>query len=118
MKNKKSGYATIIKPNLESQKRHRKKIRYIIGKLSSATQKQMINALNPQVLGWANYYKAQVARKAFERMDDYMHWSLWKWAKWRHPNKGAKWIKRKYFRSYKDSSWRFMTHQNDLFKSP
>lgn len=74
----------------------------------------MINALNPQVLGWANYYKAQVARKAFERMDDYMHWSLWKWAKWRHLNKGAKWIKRKYLLYYNGNLWRFMTQQNDL----
>lgn len=114
VKNKKSGYVTIIKPNFESQKRHRKKIRHIIDKLSSATQKQIIEALNPEVRGWANYYKAQVARKAFEKMDDYMWWRLWKWARLKHPNKGAKWIKRKYFRYYEGNSWRFMTHQNDL----
>lgn len=38
-----------------------------------------------------------------------MHTQLWRWAKYRHPNKGGCWIKRKYFKRYGNENWRFMT---------
>ncbi|GFR07232.1 uncharacterized protein TNCT_55431 [Trichonephila clavata] len=38
-----------------------------------------------------------------------MFTKLWKWAVFRHPNKGKFWIKEKYFRKYKNDNWRFMS---------
>lgn len=35
---------------------------------------------------------------------------LWRWAVFRHPNKGKFWIKSKYFKKYKNDNWRFMTN--------
>ena len=43
-----------------------------------------------------------------------MFHKLWKWARWRHPTKGERWIKRKYFRSYKNSKWRFRTEKGQI----
>ncbi|GHT96088.1 hypothetical protein FACS1894122_14140 [Alphaproteobacteria bacterium] len=106
----KRGYITLIKPSPDGQKRHREIIRERINKLKAATQETVIKTLNPVIRGWANYYKSQVARKAFESADNYMFGRLWKWARWRHPHKGLKWIKRKYFRQHKNAKWRFLTN--------
>ena len=105
----KKGYKTLTKPNLESQKTHRKKISEKLKKLTAATQEEVINALNPIIKGWCNYFRSGVACKTFSSMDKYVFQKLWKWARWRHPNKGLRWIKRKYFRRYKGSNWRFAT---------
>lgn len=112
----KRGYVTLIKPSAESQKRHREYIGDWINKLKAETQETVIRRLNPIIKGWANYYRHQVSRKAFEATDNYMFSKLRKWAKWRHPNLGAKRIKRKYFRQYKNSNWRFSTHDGMILQ--
>ena len=109
---RKRGYKTLIKPSLESQKTHREKISEKLKKLTAATQEEVINTLNPIIKGWSNYFKGSVACKTFSSMDKYVYQKLWKWARWRHPNKGLRWIKMKYFRRYKESNWRFATSDN------
>ena len=113
-KDRKLGYKTIIKPTIAGQRRHRKCIRKYIKRLAAATQEQVIKLLTPIIKGWANYYRSYVARKAFESADKYVFICLWKWARWRHPNKGLKWIKNQYFRKYRNSNWRFMTSSNEV----
>lgn len=110
----KRGYVTLIKPSRDSQKRHRRFISEKIGKLRAVTQDDVIRTLNPIIRGWANYFRHQVARKAFENADNHMFYKLWKWARWRHPNLGAKRIKRKYFRRFRNSNWRFSTHDGKV----
>jgi RNA-directed DNA polymerase len=39
---------------------------------------------------------------------------MWKWAEKRHPNKGKKWIKRKYWHSQGNRNWVFKTENNTL----
>jgi RNA-directed DNA polymerase len=94
-------YKTLIKPSLESQKRHKKAISERLKNLIAATQEEVIKALNPIIRGWSNYFRSGVSSKVFHSMDHYVFQKLWKWARWRHPNKGLHWIKRKYFRRYK-----------------
>jgi RNA-directed DNA polymerase len=105
-------YVTLIKPSLESQKRHRKIIDEKLKHLSAGTQEEVIKALNPMIRGWCNYYKSAVSSKVFSNMDNYSFQKLWKWARWRHPKKGLRWIKEKYFRGYKRDSWRFAKSDN------
>ena len=38
---------------------------------------------------------------------------LWRWAKKRHPNKGAKWITKKYFMAIGDRNWVFGAKNKD-----
>ena len=68
----KRGYVTMIKPTKEGQKRHRQIISEKISRLKSETQEVVIKVLNPIVRGWANYYKHQVSRKAFENADNFI----------------------------------------------
>jgi RNA-directed DNA polymerase len=105
-------YKTLIKPSLESQKRHRKAIDEWLKRLTATTQEEVIKALNPVIKGWSNYFRSGVSSQIFSAMDSYVFKKLWKWARWRHPNKGLRWIKRKYFRRYKRNNWRFATSDN------
>ena len=54
--------------------------------------------------------------KLIENADNYMFSRLWKWARWRHPNLGLRRIKRKYFRKYRNSKWRFSTHEGLILR--
>lgn len=106
---KESGKVLLIKPSKKSQKIHKLSIAQIIKKKIAVRQEELIDKLNPIIIGWSNYFKTSCASKIFSQMDDYMFHRLWIWARKRHPTKGLQWIKSKYFRRYKGNSWRFMT---------
>jgi RNA-directed DNA polymerase len=109
----KRGYKTLIKPSQESQKRQAKEIRDILRSMRAATQEEVIRKLNPKIRGWSKYFTPVVSGYVFSRLDHKMFLKLWKWACWRHPNKGKKWVRRKYFRKHGNDMWRFKTH-NEL----
>ena len=67
----------------------------------------VIRYLNPILRGWANYYRYGASKQAFSYFDHRIVMMLWRWAKRRHPNKGSKWVKRKYFTTLKGDRWRF-----------
>jgi RNA-directed DNA polymerase len=113
VKGKILGFKTIITPNKESQKRHYQKIAEIIDKMKGQSQVDLIRKLNPVIRGWCNYYSKVVSQKVFERL---WHLSVWKLIKWgikRHRNKGKKWVKERYFRTYKGDNWTFATRDGE-----
>ena len=59
-----------------------------------------------------------VSKKVFARTY-YEIWScLWRWALHRHPNKGKRWIKARYFQTWKGRDWVFACPSKDLKKVP
>ena len=63
-----------------------------------------------------------MAKTTFSYVDDQIWRMLWKWALRRHPNKGKRWVKHKYFRTYKRSNWTFLAKDKEgkvmtLFKA-
>jgi len=106
------GYKTHTKPSLESQKRHKKAISERLKNLTAAKQEEVIEVLNPLIKGWSNYFRSGVSSEVFGKMNHYVFQKTWKWCRWKHPNKGLHWIKRKYFRRYKGNNWRFATSDN------
>lgn len=109
------GYKTHMKPNRENQTRHKQAIDEILKRMTARTQGEVIKALNPVIRGWSNYFRNGVSSKIFSNMDHYVFQKLWKWARWRHPNKGLRWIKRKYFPGKGNNKWRF-TSGNDRIR--
>lgn len=83
------------------------KILEIIASNKAATQENLIRQLNPVIRGWANYHRHAVAKRAFSHLDYEIWKMLWQWAKRRHPNKGARWIKKKYFMTICNRNWVF-----------
>ena len=73
----------------------------------AAKTENLIHLLNPKIRGWANYHCHNSAKKAFSYVSKRIFELLWRWAKHRHPKKGAAWIKRKYFRSKGHRHWVF-----------
>ena len=94
---------------VQSLKRHRKTISKTLKSMIASEQENVIKKLNPIIKGWSNYYRFVVSSKAFSRMNHYVFQKLWKWSRWRHPNKGLRWIRRRYFKEYMGNNWRFIT---------
>ena len=101
------GYKTLIKPSLDNQRKHKNVISEKLKYLKVSTQGEVIKVLDPIIKGWSSYFRIGVASKVYGDMDNYMFHKLWKWSRWRHPSKGLRWIKRKYFRQYMGNNWRF-----------
>ena len=97
----------LMKPSKANVKAHLGKIREIIKANKTAKQTNLIRLLNPVLRGWANYHSHIVAKETFARVDTSVWSMLWRWAVRRHPNKGARWVKEKYFKTQGARNWVF-----------
>jgi RNA-directed DNA polymerase len=97
----------LVQPSKKNRTTFLQKVRGALWRLRAARQEEVIEALMPLVRGWANYHRTQMASRTFSRCDHQIWQALWRWACRRHPNKGARWIKQRYFRCLKGRDWRF-----------
>ena len=97
----------VTQPSKKNIKAFLQKIRDVLRARKAASQAEVIEKLTPIVRGWANYHRSQMASKAFAQCDHQIWAALWRWANRRHPNKGKRWIKRRYFTCLKGRDWRF-----------
>jgi RNA-directed DNA polymerase len=97
----------LMKPSKANVKAHLDKIREVIRGNKATKQENLIRLLNPVLRGWANYHSHVVAKKTFSRVDKCVWSMLWRWAVRRHPNKGARWVKEKYFKTRGTRNWVF-----------
>jgi len=113
---RKYGRQCLTQPAKKSIKSLLDKVREIIKGNATATQAALIRLLNPVIRGWAVYHRHSAAKTTFNRVDDFINrvddfiWHmLWRWAKRRHPAKGARWIKKRYFRTIGNRNGDFAT---------
>jgi RNA-directed DNA polymerase len=97
----------LIKPSAKSIKSLLRKVRAVIKANKSATAGALICQLNPLILGWAQYHQHVVSSQTFQSVDHAIYQALWRWAKRRHPGKGKRWVKARYFHSTDSRSWLF-----------
>jgi RNA-directed DNA polymerase len=105
--NAKRGFKTLIKPSRTAVKQHYTQLGTILRKHQAARQKDLIEQLNPVIVGWSRYYSAVVSKAVFQRLDNLLYLRLAHWARFRHPHKGRRWIARKYWRFEEGLGWRF-----------
>jgi RNA-directed DNA polymerase len=74
-------------------------------------QEALIRDLNPIIKGWSNYYSTVVSKDTYQRLDKLVYWKLKAWARYRHPNKGEKWMSNKYWQTIGGDNWVFATPQ-------
>jgi RNA-directed DNA polymerase len=98
----------LIKPSKKNVKAFYSKVREVISTSKTVRQEDLIRQLNPILRGWALYHQPVVAKQAYSRMDYQIFQALWRWAKRRHPNKNAMWVRRKYFHAHEQRSWVFI----------
>jgi len=94
---RKFGDKLLTTPAKSNRKALRDKIRLCIQSALGKSQELLLHQLNPLIRGWAYYYRHGASSRTFSRLDHYVFWQLWRWAKRRHPNKSARWKQRKYF---------------------
>jgi RNA-directed DNA polymerase len=97
----------LTQPSKKNTKAFLDKVRSVLRERKAAKQIDVIEKLAPIVRGWANYHRSQMASRTFARCDHQIWQALWRWASRRHPNKGKRWIKQRYFKCLKGRDWRF-----------
>lgn len=72
-------------------------IREVVKAHKTTSAGNLVRLLNPKIKGWAMYHRHICAKRTFNVVDHAIFKTLWQWCKRRHPNKGDRWIARKYF---------------------
>ena len=103
-----------VQPSSESIESIKVKIGLSIKKMSACTQEAVIGNLNPIIRGWGNYHDAVSSWRSFRKVDRYIFYALWQWAKRRHPMKSAKWLKDRYWVQIGNRDWIFSTGKYNL----
>ncbi|MDM1399050.1 group II intron reverse transcriptase/maturase [Myroides odoratimimus] len=97
----------LIKPSKANIETFLTNIRKITRWARSMSQTELIRILNPKIRGWAYYHRHVVSSEIFSQVDKEIWRALWSWCIRRHPNKGKKWIKSKYFHRIEQRDWIF-----------
>ena len=104
----------LIKPSKDSIKKLTEKLKTTTQIYRSAKQAELIRTLNPIITGWTNYHRNVCAKQSYAKIDYFIFHTLWRWAKRRHPNKSAKWIKNRYWKSTPTRDWTFKDGETSL----
>ena len=97
----------LVRPSKKNKKAFLEKIRVLLRERKAVAQTEVIDKLTPVIRGWANYHRTQNASQTFAQCDHQIWQALWRWACRRHPEKGNRWIKDRYFKCIKGRDWRF-----------
>ncbi|MEC4886199.1 MAG: group II intron reverse transcriptase/maturase, partial [Scytonema sp. PMC 1070.18] len=97
----------LIKPQKEKALAFCKEVGKTLSKMKACKPEEVIRKLNPLLLGFANYYRGVVSKKTFSYIKDRVWHYLWSWGLRRHPNKGKKWVKDRYFHRHQNTEWTF-----------
>jgi RNA-directed DNA polymerase len=89
----------LITPSKAAVARFRGRLRTEMRDLRGAPPAAIAGKLNPVIRGWGAYYRTAVSKRTFSALDHYLWWLTMRWAKRRHRNKSARWIKNKYYGS-------------------
>jgi len=108
------GFKTRIVPSPGAIQRHVQQLRTIIKSHRHARQEALIRLLNPVLIGWARYYACVGSARAFQSLDNRLYGMLRAWTQYRHPDKGKRWIARRYWRLTEGHGWIFQPPQSDL----
>jgi RNA-directed DNA polymerase len=97
----------LIKPAKKGVLSFLASVRKLIKQHPTITVAALIRILNPRIRGWANYHRRVVSSAVFAYVDSEIWKALWRWAIRRHPNKGRRWVKEKYFPARAGRRWVF-----------
>jgi len=97
----------LIKPSKKNVKAFLEGIRELVKGHKQKAAGPLIEQLNLRIRGWALYHRHVVSADTFSSVDHAIYHLLWAWAKRRHRNKSGRWVRSKYFISYKDQNWVF-----------
>ena len=104
---RKYGRKLLITPAWKNVQALLNKVRDIVKQGRAKTQEWVIETLNPVLRGWSNFHRHVCSKQTYQWVDAIIFRILWGWAKRRHPNKGARWVKDRYFHRRGSRHWVF-----------
>ena len=102
----------LIKPSKSKCTQFLQNLSMQLKTLRAESAATVIRSLNPKIRGWANYYRHVVSSQVFGTIAHRLFWMTWRWARRRHPNKSASWVKNKYFCTHDGVRWVFFGKSN------
>lgn len=94
------GTIILTTPSRDAMAKIRNRLTAELRTLQGASPAAVIGKLNPIIRGQANYYRPGASKRAYQALDHYLCQRLYQWALRRHPTKGRRWVKHRYFGSY------------------
>ncbi|QPO18769.1 group II intron reverse transcriptase/maturase [Pseudomonas sp. Y39-6] len=110
---RKYGEKLLIKPSQKNVSAFYSKVQDIIQRHHGGSQDHLIHQLRPVLRGWAQYHQPVVAKATFHNLDAKIWYLLWRWARRRHPKKGAYWVRKRYFHTLGARQWEFAYAQRN-----
>jgi RNA-directed DNA polymerase len=91
-----SGYKLLIKPSRSALQQMRQKLKGLWRTHVGSPTVALINAMNPLIRGWSQYFCTGVASEVFSDLDHFMYTRAQRYMKRRHPRKSGWWRTQKY----------------------
>jgi RNA-directed DNA polymerase len=104
------GGKLLIKPSKAAVRKHRKRLADEMRSLRGSNAGAVIAALNPVIRGWTAYHRGMVSSKTFGSLGHYTWQLTYKWARYSHPNKPARWVTSRYYGKFcpsRNDKWVF-----------
>src|SRR6266571_8992171 len=92
-----SGYKLLITPSTGSITQIKRKLKGLWRRHVGSPTVALINAMNPVIRGWSNYFRTGVASKVSTDLDNFMYYRAQRYMKRRHPRKSGWWRTTKYW---------------------
>lgn len=87
---KKIGYICLVKPAKSNIQKMKDKVKEIVDENKGKTAYDLIQALNPLLMSWANYYHKVSSNLEFKRIHHFVFWHICRWIRWKHPSCSSK----------------------------
>jgi RNA-directed DNA polymerase len=100
-------FICLITPSKAKCKEQAHHLGEIIRSHKSASQRALIERLNPIIVGWSKYFSGVCSKRTFNKLDHILFSQLQAWAKYRHPNQSHRSINQKYWHSCGNRNWDF-----------
>lgn len=96
-----------VTPSAKNVQAFLEKIRTTIRKHRHTTAGDLIAHLNSMLRGRASFHRHVSSWRTFARVDSALITALWAWARRRHPNRGARLVRKRYFHTVVNRHWVF-----------
>jgi RNA-directed DNA polymerase len=103
----KYGGKLLIKPSKSNVSTLLEKVRGIVKGHPQTAAGHLVLLLNPLLRSWAMYHRHVVSTDIFRDVDHAQVEMLCRWGWRRHPNKGRRWVKDRYFTTVVGNQWTF-----------
>lgn len=88
----------ICKPSNESIEKFKYELKDIFKQMIGNNVEQLINRVNPVIIGYANYWSSVVSKEMYSKIDNYVWNRTVRFLKRLHPKKSWKWVVSQYFK--------------------